>query len=44
MTAGICSARLFSDPNILHEPEPGVLQVELDMLFKEEDYLAMLEA
>ena len=27
----------------MHTPEPGVVQVELDMLFKEDEYQTMVD-
>ena len=35
---------LISDPNAMHEPVAGVIQVELDMLFKKEEYEALRAA
>ena len=34
---------IYADPYAIHSPESGVVKVELDLVFSEDEYLSMIE-
>ena len=39
----LCHHTYFADPNAEDDQEPGVVTVELDMIFPEAEYLEMID-
>ena len=39
----LCHHTYFADPNVEDNQEPGVVTVELDMIFPEDEYLEMID-